>query len=81
MNKQGNKQYLNKKVFWANDAFTCKMNDLILWHKSPMECRQYPEKSQTNWCTYRKHAHLFEYDKNVKKCCTRGLKIQMKLVS
>ena len=51
-----------QRVFRANEAFKCKMNDLILCHKSPMECRQYPKKSQTNRCTYRKHAGLFKYD-------------------
>ena len=61
--RTGEQIVFEQKVFQANEAFKCRINDLILWHKLPMECRQYPEKSQTNQCTYRKYAHLFEYDK------------------
>ena len=60
--KTGEQIVFEQKVFRANEAFRHKINDLILWHKSPSECRQYPEKLQTNRCTYRKHAHLCEYD-------------------
>ena len=60
--KTGEQIVFEQKVFRANEAFKHKMNDLILWHKSPTECRQYPKKSQTNRFTYRKYACLFEYD-------------------
>ena len=69
--RTGEQIVFEQKVFWANEAFKCRMNNLILWHKSPMECRQYPEKSQANKCTYRKHAHLFEYDKHKKVLCKK----------
>ena len=59
MKKPGKQIVFEQKVFRANEVFRRKMNDLIIWHKSPSESRQYPEKSQTNRCTYRKHAHLY----------------------
>ena len=49
--KSGEQIVFEHQVFRANEVFRCKINDLIIWHKSPSESRQYPEKSQTNRCT------------------------------
>ena len=46
--KTGEQILFEQKVFRPNKAFKCKMNDLILWHKSPSDCQNYPKKSLRN---------------------------------
>ena len=65
-NKKTEEQIVfEQKVFRANEAFKCKMDELILWHKSSSDCHTYPLESTKNRSAYRKHSHLFEY--NLKK--------------
>ena len=77
--KTGEQIVFKQKVFRANEAFRHKMNDLILWDKSPLECRQYPEKSQTDVATGNMHIYLSMM--HGRKYYTKGLKIQMASVS
>ena len=66
MKKTGEQIVFEQKVFRGNEALICKMNDVILWHTSPIECRCFPKSALTNKCTYRKHACLFQYDEKRK---------------
>ena len=77
--KTGEQIVFEQKVFRANEAFKCKMDALIHWHKSPSDCHTYPSES-TNRSAYRKHACLFEYDLK-KKVLYKKSQILMELVS
>ena len=65
--KTGEQIVFEQKVYRSNEAFKKKIDALILWHKSSSDCPIYPAPSKRNCCTYRKSAHIFEYDSK-KKC-------------
>ena len=58
----GEQIVFEQKVFRANEAFRKKMQDLINWFKSPSNCHIYPKNAMNNKHTYKRYAHLFEFD-------------------
>ena len=64
--KTGEQIVFEQKVFRANEAFRQKVNGLINWHISPSECHIYLAEWNKNQSSFKRHAHLFEYDSHKK---------------
>ena len=66
-NKKTSEQIVfEQKVFRANEAFRGKVNGLINWHISPCHGCTYLEEWNKNQYSFKRHAHLFEYDSKKK---------------
>ena len=64
--KTGEQIVFEQKVFRANEAFRRKVDGLINWHISSSDCCTYPEEWNKNQSSFKRHAHLFEYDSRKK---------------
>ena len=60
--KTGEQIVFEQKVCRANEAFQWKVDGLITWHMSPSDCHIYPQEANNNWSSFKRHAHLFEYN-------------------